>query len=704
MMKTLVLLSFLILVAKCDETRDSRFLSLFSVVSFKNAICNGTSSSSFTNPNGFPQGVCFSKADCDDKGGSDIGQCASGFGVCCQVTSDAASGSTNAKIAVFQNPSYPATTKSSGSYHLEVLANSKDICQLRIDICVLTMEPPTVSEDIALNTKAGLCETESLTIVGSDTLFKDSTLGISSLCGATAANQNQHIYVGDFTANENDLVVTIKASIGSTGSSWYTKVTQIDCYDSSDFMKNLRAPSGCAQYYTENTGTINSFNFGTDTNGKYQHYGYPQNYKICIKRDVASDCQVNIKRDTSVAAFTMSIGIGSRQEGLKDTTCMSATNDWSEAKPICSPYGGAGGTCTYDTDTNYCIPLFGCGSLGLARKTDTPASGIKSSGADQVRLATDNGCGSGTPAQGGCLDPANNLGDYLLIPQGYFERGCQEGKKDESQCLATNGNTITIGGTMFMHVDSGGFYTQENVYCGSGLGGDAPVCYPVDKCASGIHTNAVDNGNDGTNWDGISGSESTTSGTKYVPTTFGVLQQYQKNEPYFEMTFVVKDGVVEQNALSLLPQVDPTLNSDDVLRYSYGNYGTFDRLGFGITYEKATKCTTIDKTNSKAINERSHGLHNIIQNINLGNPSAVIVQNPDFQNNQGQNNAEVASHESENGRVDEIISMLKLLLTGNNDARKKQPESATMDREPTRNQAYVRRNRFQNPPSYDYYG
>ena len=80
--------------------------------------------------------------------------------------------------------------------------------------------------------------------------------------------------------------------------------------------------------------------------------------------------------------------------------------------------------------------------------------------------------------------------------------------------------------------------------------------------------------------------------------------------------------------------------------------------------QKATKCTTIDKTNSKAINERSHGLHNIIQNINLGNPSAVIVQNPDFQNNQGQNNAEVASHESENGRVDEIISMLKLLLTG----------------------------------------
>jgi hypothetical protein len=49
-------------------------LSLFTIVSFKNAPCtSGTGNN----------GTCYSSSDCTRLGGTASGSCASGFGVCC---------------------------------------------------------------------------------------------------------------------------------------------------------------------------------------------------------------------------------------------------------------------------------------------------------------------------------------------------------------------------------------------------------------------------------------------------------------------------------------------------------------------------------------------------------------------------------------------------------------------------------------------
>lgn len=53
---------------------EKRFLSLFTIVTFKNDACASTSGSN---------GTCYSSSDCSKLGGTASGTCASGFGVCC---------------------------------------------------------------------------------------------------------------------------------------------------------------------------------------------------------------------------------------------------------------------------------------------------------------------------------------------------------------------------------------------------------------------------------------------------------------------------------------------------------------------------------------------------------------------------------------------------------------------------------------------
>merc|ERR1712062_527193 len=58
--------------------RKQKGLSLFSVVTFPNDECTGSSSSSSQSV----LGTCFSSTECNNKGGKADGNCASGSGVC----------------------------------------------------------------------------------------------------------------------------------------------------------------------------------------------------------------------------------------------------------------------------------------------------------------------------------------------------------------------------------------------------------------------------------------------------------------------------------------------------------------------------------------------------------------------------------------------------------------------------------------------
>ena len=69
-------LCFLLLQMDILNFLISGAFSLFSVVSFPNEECTTTSSSSLN-------GVCKTAEECTDSGGTSMGNCASGFGICC---------------------------------------------------------------------------------------------------------------------------------------------------------------------------------------------------------------------------------------------------------------------------------------------------------------------------------------------------------------------------------------------------------------------------------------------------------------------------------------------------------------------------------------------------------------------------------------------------------------------------------------------
>jgi len=113
-----------------------RFLSLFTIVSFKNDACT-----SQTGVNG----TCFSARDCESQGGIKSGTCASGFGVCC-LFSSTCGGVTNINGTYFQSTGYPSTYDSVGSCQLTVNKCADSVCQLRLDVENMVLAQPEATD------------------------------------------------------------------------------------------------------------------------------------------------------------------------------------------------------------------------------------------------------------------------------------------------------------------------------------------------------------------------------------------------------------------------------------------------------------------------------------------------------------------------------------------------------------------------------
>ena len=107
----------------------SELFSLFSVVTFPNNQCTGSSSTSSTPV----YGTCYSSTECTNKGGTVDGNCAAGFGVCCTFLVSTCGSSVSQNCTYIQNPSYPSSYTTAGSCEYSVNPLSSDICQLRLD-------------------------------------------------------------------------------------------------------------------------------------------------------------------------------------------------------------------------------------------------------------------------------------------------------------------------------------------------------------------------------------------------------------------------------------------------------------------------------------------------------------------------------------------------------------------------------------------
>lgn len=312
-----------------------RAFSLFSVVTFPNNECTTAESTAL-------QGICQTGEECGESGGTQSGNCASGFGVCCFHTTSVAGEITN-NLTYIQNTGYPSTTgataATAGVATVFTVDGGPSICQVRLDFDDVELQQPS---------NTGVCTAttgDQLTVISPSTTLP----GINDLCGTLSG---QHMYIHNDGA---DPAATITVTLGSSttaGRKWKIKVTQIEC----DSMS--RAPEGCLQYYTGSTGTISSFNGASTTNAMIIN----QEYSACIRTE-AGMCSFSVTQariTTTPDAFDL-VGV--------------------DLNPALSTVGNAGTGCatTYivipTTNADIPEPKF-CGSILSSKDAQTSASAV----------------------------------------------------------------------------------------------------------------------------------------------------------------------------------------------------------------------------------------------------------------------------------------------------------------------------------------
>jgi len=225
---------------------DPRFLSLFTIVSFKNDACvSGTGNN----------GTCYSSSDCSKLGGTASGSCASGFGVCCLFT-QTCGGSTNNNCTYFQNNGYPSTYDSVGSCQLTVNKCASGVCQLRLDFDNFVLAQPETTDH--------QCQDDQFIVSGGSP--------IPAICGT---NSGAHMYVDMGLATSNPITLTVVSSGNSFSRSFSIKVTQIDC------TSLTKAGDGCLQYFTGVSGNVFSYNYNDGSGLQLSN----TDYTICVRME-----------------------------------------------------------------------------------------------------------------------------------------------------------------------------------------------------------------------------------------------------------------------------------------------------------------------------------------------------------------------------------------------------------------------------------
>jgi len=250
------------------------------------------------------KGICITDEECDKRsGGKKLGNCASGFGVCCvTITGTATTGTITNTATYIQSPNFPTGQGASGtvtaSTHTYMISGGSGIAQIRLDFITAALAQP--------NTGTGLCPTtEGITLTqGANTLTGE----LPKLCGTLTG---QHIYLDhSATATPSSIAIATAASALTGGRSWNIQVRLLEADSSILPPKGM----GCRQFFTGETGTITSLNHlsGTATGTILGN----TNYKACIRMLNGNNC-VDYRQATT-SSFTLA---GGTTSGTGDTTC-----------------------------------------------------------------------------------------------------------------------------------------------------------------------------------------------------------------------------------------------------------------------------------------------------------------------------------------------------------------------------------------------
>merc|ERR1711874_250704 len=220
----------------------------FQIIKFPNDPCDVS---------GTKNGTCYTSEECSDKGGTSIGSCAEGYGVCCTFSIGCdGSSSENCTYIEIMSPS-------AGKCTPQICPTTSNICQIRLELETFVITgPSTISTSvglflggegsaggIAMGDK-GTCKSDTFSITGAS--------HIPVLCGTLTG---EHLYIDADTDCNNLNFNFAQSAVGISNlatRSITIKALQLGCGNA-----NL-APSGCAQYFFGTGGASTFKSFGYD--------------------------------------------------------------------------------------------------------------------------------------------------------------------------------------------------------------------------------------------------------------------------------------------------------------------------------------------------------------------------------------------------------------------------------------------------------
>ncbi|KAK4877277.1 hypothetical protein RN001_009783 [Aquatica leii] len=232
--------------ASSTNNRQSRFLSLFTVVNIDKQTCVGATGE---------LGACLTQNECLKRGGTPNGSCAEGFAFCCVfiVTCGA---TVRENGTYFVNKGYPNQYDGTGSCQISLMKSQVDVCQFRLDFDQFILVGPEMIHH--------MCNNDQFIVSGGNP--------VPAICGLNTGN---HMYIDSAEALTNPVILSVVTSGPAFMRNWKIKVTQIKCS-----MPN-RGEEGCLQYYTGVAGQIRSFNYDPATGLQLSN----QDYSICIRTE-----------------------------------------------------------------------------------------------------------------------------------------------------------------------------------------------------------------------------------------------------------------------------------------------------------------------------------------------------------------------------------------------------------------------------------
>lgn len=304
-----------------DEHREGKLFSVFQIVKFNNDACTAVDGT---------MGTCYTASECTSKGGEERGNCASGFGVCCVNVLDncATSPTVSLNNSYIQSQGYPGTVSAGASacatsrqtaqtgltaeYTISKFAS--DIVQFRFDFLTTEVSNPMM----------GSCDNDTIMITGADAVTM-KTMPMN-LCGVLSGS---HIYVSVKDVDSVKLTITLTSV---NDQKWNILVRQFDS-SQTDYL----APRGCLQYYRQDIGTLETFNYNSG-NGELLN---DLMYTMCIAQNDAY---------CDIALTSTSFMLGGSSGACSDSVVFG-TNQ------LCGSTFGTSNQLTWNYTGSYMVPF-----------------------------------------------------------------------------------------------------------------------------------------------------------------------------------------------------------------------------------------------------------------------------------------------------------------------------------------------------------